>query len=166
MELTRDALDRELQSRLAMTESLQAEQFYVAIDTVNKRLRLHYGPEIVREAAVEIGDARTVKSGDKTWEFAPLKGALTVTGKLVDGPWPVPAWAYVVRNLPAPAVPVTLPGGLGKYVIVLPNGYVIHSPPPPGSPLAGAKPGSFMLAENEMRAIWPRIAAGTRVYVY
>ncbi len=73
-------------------------------------------------------------------QSVPLKAALTVTGTLVDQPW-------------------------GKYVIVLPNGYVIHSPPPPG-PLTGVKPGSFMIAEDEMRAIWPRISATTRVYIY
>src|SRR6185503_5894621 len=100
------------------------------------------------------------------WEFLSLKGAVTVTGKLLDPTWPVPPWAWVVRNAPVPREQLTVPGGLGKYVVLLPNGYVIHSPPPQGSPLIGAKPGSFMLAEADMRAIWPRISAGTRIYIY
>lgn len=166
MELTREGLDRELKSRLAIAEDFRAEQFYLAIDTGNRRLRLHYGPEIVRDAAVVVGDARNVTFEGKTWEFAALKGALSVTGKLLDPAWPVPPWAYVVRNAPVPREPVTVPNGLGKYVILLPNGYVIHSPPSAQSPLTGAKPGSFMLAEADMRAIWPRIIAGTRVYIY
>jgi hypothetical protein len=70
------------------------------------------------------------------------------------------------RNAPIPDVPPRVPGGLGKYVILLPNGYVIHSPPPGGSPLVGAKPGSFMIAEEQMRAIWPRVSTATRVYIY
>ena len=166
MELTRASLDRELRERLAMTEEFQAAEFYLAIDTSKRRLRLHFGPEIVREADVVIGDPLVVKADGKSWQFVPLKGALTVIGKAVDEPWEVPAWAYAMRNAPIPAAPVTVTGGLGKYVILLPNGYVIHSPPSAGSPLAGAKPASFMVAEEQMRAIWPRITDATRVYIY
>lgn len=166
MELTRASLDRELQNRLAMTAGFEAAEFYLAIDTKNATLRLHFGPEIVRETDVVVGEPRVVSAEGKSWQFVPLEGALTVIGKLVDEPWEVPPWAYAMRNAPVPAAPVTVPGGLGKYVILLPNGYVIHSPPAPGSPLEGAKPGSFMIAEEQMRAIWPRITGATRVYIY
>ena len=113
-----------------MARGFEAAEFYVAIDTANRRLRLQYGPETVRETDVVIGQ-----------QSVPLKAALTVIGTLVDQPW-------------------------GKYVIELPNGYAIHSPPPAGSAPAGAKSGSFMIAEEEMRAIWPRISTTTRVYIY
>jgi len=166
MDLTRESLDRELQERLAMARSFEAAEFYLAIDTANRTLRLHFGPEIVREAAVVVGEPRVVTAEGKSWQFVPLKGGVTVIGKLVDQPWEVPAWAYAMRNAPVPKVPSSVPGGLGKYVILLPNGYVIHSPPSPASPLAGAKPGSFMIAEDQMRAIWPRISVTTRVYIY
>jgi hypothetical protein len=166
MELTRASLDRELRNRLAMTAGFEAAEFYLAIDTKNRTLRLHFGPEIVREAEVEVGEPRVVKADGRSWQFVPLKGALTVIGKLVDEPWEVPPWAYAMRDAPVPAVPVTVTAGLGKYVILLPNGYVIHSPPAAGSPLEGVKPGSFMIAEEQMRAIWPRITDATRVYVY
>jgi hypothetical protein len=56
--------------------------------------------------------------------------------------------------------------GLGRYVILLPNDYVIHSPPPADSPLKGAKPGSFMVPEADLAAIWKRIGPETRVYVF
>jgi hypothetical protein len=166
MDLTRESLDRELKERLTMVGSFEAAEFYLAIDTANRKLRLHFGPEIVREAGVVIGEPRVVKADGKSWQFVPLKGALTVIGKLVDQPWEVPAWAYAMRNAPIPKTPSNVPGGLGKYVILLPNGYVIHSPPSPESPLDGAKPGSFMIAEDQMRAIWPRISTTTRVYIY
>ncbi len=166
MELTHASLDRELQNRLAMTAGFEAAEFYVAIDTVHRKLRLHFGPEIVRETDVVIGEPRVVQAGGKSWQFVPLKGALTVIGTFVDEPWEVPAWAYAMRNAPVPIVPVKVSAGLGKYVILLPNGYVIHSPPAADSPLQGVKPGSFMIAEEQMRAIWPRISGATRVYIY
>jgi hypothetical protein len=166
MELTRESLDGELQSRLAMARSFEAAEFYLAIDTVSHKLRLHFGPEIVREADVVIGEPRTVKAGEKNWQFVSLKGALTVIGKLEGQPWEVPAWIHAMRNEPTPLAPLVVPNGLGKYVILLPNGYVIHSPPPPASLLKGAKPGSFMVAEEQMAAIWPRVSTATRVYIY
>jgi hypothetical protein len=166
MELTRESLDRELANRLAMARSFEASEFYLAIDTTSRKLRLHFGAEVVREADVVIGEPRVVTAQGKTWRFVPLKGALTVAGTLIDQPWTVPPWVYAMRNAPVPQNPVSVPGGLGKYVIVLPNGYVIHSPPSPDSPLSGAKPGSFMVAEDQMRAIWPRISTATRVYIY
>lgn len=166
MDLTRESLDRELKERLVMMRGLEADEFYLAIDTAKRTLRLHFGPEIVREAAVTIGEPRVVEAEGKSWQFVPLKGALTVIGKLADQPWDVPAWAYAMSNAPIPEAPSLVPGGLGKYVILLPNGYVIHSPPAPASPLDGAKPGSFMIAEEQMAAIWPRISTATRVYIY
>jgi len=166
MTLTRESLDRELADRLAMARSFEAEEFYLAIDTSNHTMRLHFGNDVVREMSVVIGAPRTVTAMGKTWSFVPLKGAFTVTGKLVDQPWLVPAWVYAMRNAPIPAIPLDIPKGLGKYVILLPNGYVIHSPPAGNSPLAGAKPGSFMVTEEEMQAIWPRISTATRVYIY
>jgi len=166
MELTRESLDRELQNRLEMVRNFEATEFYIAIDTSNRKFRLHYGPEIVRETDVVIGEPRVVNVGGKSWQFVPLKGALTVTATLIDQPWIAPSWVYAMRSLPAPATPASVPNGLGKYVIVLPNGYVIHSPPSAASPLQGAKPGSFLIAEDQMAAIWPRVSTATRVYIY
>ena len=166
MELTQESLEQEIQNRLTMVQAFQAEQFYLAIDTTGRRMRLHFGPEIVREADVVVGEPRVVKVGGKSWEFAALKGAVSVTGKLADAPWEVPAWAHALRDDSPPVDAVTVPGGLGRFVVLLPNGYLIHTPPPEGSPLQGAKPGSFMIAEGEMQAMWPRISAGTRVYIY
>jgi len=166
MELTRESLDRELVDRLEMARSFDAAEFYLAIDTSGRKLRLHFGPEIVRETDVVIGEPRVVTASGKSWRFVALKGGLTVIGKLVDQPWDVPPWAYAMRKVRVPDVPSPVPAGLGKYVILLPNGYVIHSPPSPESPLDGAKPGSFMIAEEQMRAIWPRVSNATRVYVY
>jgi hypothetical protein len=129
MELNRESLDRELTERLAMARGFDAAEFYLAVDTANRKLRFHFGPETVRETDVVIKQS------------VPLKAGVTVIGTLVDQPW-------------------------AKYVILLPNGYVIHSPPPPQGPVTGARAGSFMIAEEEMRAIWPRISATTRVYIY
>ena len=71
-----------------------------------------------------------------------------------------------MNNQKVPETRPTVEDGLGKYVIFVGNGYAIHSPPAENSPLKGAKPGSFMVPDDDLRAIWPRIHIGTPVYIF
>jgi hypothetical protein len=169
MDLTRAQLAQQLDGRLQLLQGLNAEQFYIAVDTSKKKFYFRFGKDIVREADAVVGAQRKVTSKDgRTWTFIPAKGAFTVSSKQTDYDWPVPDWVYAMNSQPAPSGRPAIANGLGKYVIALPNDYVIHSPPPPDSPLAGTpKPGSIMLPEADLEAIWPRIVAGqTRVYIF
>jgi len=168
MDVTKAQLARALDGRLQYVESLNGEQFYISIDTRKKKLYLRLGKEVVRDADVQIGEPRTIAGATgKSWTFVPLKGGFNVTGKEEGYAWEVPDWAYALTNQHVPANRPTIPNGLGRYIISLPNNYVIHSPPPEGSPLHGMpKPGSFMVPEADLAAIWPRITQNTRVYVF
>jgi hypothetical protein len=166
-DLTQAQLNRELDGRMQYLKTLQSEEFYISIDTQRKKMQFRLGRAVVREADVQIGEAKTIKApSGKTWTFLPLKGAFSVTGKEDGYDWSVPEWVYALRNQPAPAERAVVPNGLGRYVIFLPNSYVIHSTPPPESPLQGPKPGSFMVPEADLAAIWPRITNQTRVYIF
>ena len=168
MDVTEEQLKRELDARMEYLHTIDSEQFYLSVDTARKKLALRLGKDVVREADIEIGDARTVKSGTKTWTFVPLKGAFTVEDKKTNYGWVVPEWAYAMRGVPLPAVRANIANGLGAYVVFLPNGYLIQSPPPANSPIAGMpKPGSIMIPEADLAAMWPRITPGqTRVYIF
>jgi hypothetical protein len=167
MDLTQTQLKHEIDDRMQYLQSLQSEDFYISIDTQRKKLQFRLGRAIVRETDVQIGEARTITSpGGKTWTFLPLKGGFSVTGKEDSSDWAVPEWVYAMRGEREPAERRVVPNGLGRYVIFLPNNYVIHSPPPPDSPLQGPKPGSFMVPEADLTAIWPRITNQTRVYIF
>jgi hypothetical protein len=167
MDLTQAQLQREIDGRMQYLQSLQSEQFYISIDTRHNKLQFRLGPSVVREADVQIGAAREIASPNgKKWTFLPLKGGFSVTGKEEGYVWAVPEWVYAMRAERAPAARAVVPNGLGRYVIFLPNSYIIHSPPPPGSPLQGPKPGSFMVPEADLAAIWPRITTETRVYIF
>ena len=167
MYVEKSTLQRELDSRMKLVNSLKSENFYLSVDTKSRRLRFYYGDTVLREAELTVGDSKTLKAGDKTWTFVPLKGAFQVEAKLVDYAWPVPEWAYTMNGQPVPAQRPTVPNGLGRYVLFLPDGYAIHTQPSAESPLKGAKPGSYMVPEDFMRAVWPRIHAGkTQVYIY
>jgi hypothetical protein len=167
LDLTQAQLRHEIDGRLQYIQSLQSEEFYLSIDTRRKKLQFRLGPTVVREADVQIGEATTIRSPTgKTWTFLPLKGGFSVIGKEQGYAWPVPEWIYAIRARREPAVREVVPNGLGRYVIFLPDGYVIHSPPPPESPLQGPKPGSFMVSEADLAALWPRITNQTRVYIF
>jgi hypothetical protein len=166
-DLTRDTLQRELEGRLKLAASLESENFFLSVDTQARKLRFHYGDKVLRETDVTIGARRTIETGGKTWTFLPVKGAFHVEAKIVDYGWRVPQWVYAMNGDPVPATRPVIDGGLGRYVIFLPNGYVIHSPPVEESPLNGAKPGSYMVDEEMLRAIWPRIHKGTtQVFIF
>ncbi|HEX8251631.1 MAG TPA: L,D-transpeptidase [Thermoanaerobaculia bacterium] len=167
MDLTRGALERELESRMKFVNSLKSENFYLSVDTQRRKLRFYYGDTVLREADLTIGESKTIKAADKTWTFIPLKGAFPIEAKLVSHAWRVPEWVYAMNNQPVPPERPSVPNGLGAYVLFLPDGYAIHTPPSAESPLKGAKPGSYMVPEDFMRAVWPRIHSGkTQVYIY
>jgi hypothetical protein len=167
MDLTKAQLAKELDGRMKYLESLQGEDFYISIDTARKKLQLRVGKEVARETDVQTGEAKTLTSRDgRTWTFVLLKGGFNVTGKEESYAWPVAEWVYALNGQAIPENRPTARNWLGRYVIVLPNSYVIHSPPPDGSPLKGPKPGSFMVPEADLAAIWPRITTQTRVYIF
>jgi hypothetical protein len=167
LDLNRGALQQELDARMKFVNSLKSENFYLSIDTNARKLRFYYGDTVLREDSVAIGESRTVSADDKRWTFIPLKGAFPIEAKLVDHAWRVPEWLYAMKQEPIPAERPVVTDGLGKYVLFLPNGYAIHTPPSPDSPLQGPKPGSYMVSEDFMRAIWPRINTGqTQVYIF
>lgn len=167
MDLTREALQNELKGRAQMIAGLKSEDFHLAIDTRQNKMRFYYGDTVLRESNLVAGESKTVKSGTRSWTFIPLKGAFPVEAKLVGHHWRIPEWVYAMQDLPVPAERPAVPNGLGKYVIFLPNGYAIHSPPAEASPLKGPKPGSFMVSEEDLAAIWERVHKGkTQVYIF
>jgi len=167
MDLTKAQLAKQLDGRMQYIQSLAGRDFYISIDTRTHKMQFRIGKEIAREADVTIGESTTITAkGGRTWTFVPLKGGFNVVDKAVGYDWQVPEWLYVMNKEPVPADRPTIENGLGKYVIFLPNSYVIHSPPSANSPLHGPKPGSFEVPEEDLAAIWPRITRDTRVYIF
>jgi len=166
MDLNRDSLKKELEGQMKFLTSLKSEDFYLSVDTTHKKLRFYYGDTVLREGDIEIGESKTVQAPSGTFTFVPVKGSFAVEEKLVDSDWKAPDWAYVLNGQKPPAELPSIKDGLGKYVIRLPDGYVIHTKPSDDSPLKGAKPGSIMASEQDLAAIWPRIHKGTQVYIF
>lgn len=166
LELDEKELANALDTRLKYLKATKRNEFYISIDTKKKDFSFHFADKTLRNAPVEIGPPRKVVSGRKTWDFAPLTGAFSVENKVEGGAWRVPEWVFRMNGEKPPKTVPAIPNGIGKYVIVLGNDYVIHSPPSAESPLKGAKPGSFMVPEADLAAIWKRVGPETRVYIF
>lgn len=167
METDEKTLSRVLDARLKYLDNLKRNEFYISIDTRARRFSFHYGDRVIRDAPVEVGPARKIegKKGER-WTFAPLTGSFNVRQKLEGAAWRVPPWVYAMRGERAPRPLPRVDKGLGTYVLVLSEDYVIHSPPAAASPLQGPKPGSFMVPEADLAAIWKRLGPETRVYIF
>lgn len=166
MDLSREQLAKELDGRMKYLQSIKGEEFYVSIDTSRHKMQFRLGENVVRDCDVQIGEGKTINWKGKTWTFVPVKGSFSVIGKEADFAWQIPGWVYAMNGQDPPESRPTVANGLGKYVIFLPDNYVIHSPPAADSPLKGPKPGSYMVPETDLAAIWPRITKNTRVYIF
>lgn len=166
MDLTREQLAKELDGRMQFLQSLQGEDFYISIDTKRRKMEFRIGKDVARDCDVQIGEAKTITWQGKTWTFVSLKGAFNVVGKDENAAWTVPVWLYAMNGQSPPETRPTIKNGLGRYIVFLPDNYVIHSPPAAESPLKGPKPGSYMVPEEDLAAIWPRITRETRVYIF
>jgi hypothetical protein len=166
-ELDEAALEKELEARLAAVDAQESSEFYIVLDTKADKMTFRFGDRIVREAPLTAGALRpiTSASGEKL-RPARLSGAFTVRQKLEKPAWKPPAFVWQDAGLPVPKPLPEIPGGLGRYVLVMADEVVLHSPPPAESPLKGAKPGSFMVPEADLAAIWKRLSTETRVYVF
>lgn len=167
LNLDEKALELELAARLASLDAQGLEEFHLDCDTKSRKLVFRFGELVVREAPLEVGPPRPIvsASGDRV-PPTPLTGVFTVRQKMERPSWKPPAWLWAQAGLTVPSPLPSIPGALGRYVIVLTDDVVLHSPPPTDSPLKGARPGSLMAPERDLAAIWKRVGAETRVNVF
>ena len=167
LETDEATLSRELDTRLAYARAQKAQEFYLVLDRGKRRFAFKYADRVVRDGCFDIGAPDTISDGHgSSWSFPPLTGAFSVRAKLEQPSWKAPEWVYAMYRQKPPQSREAAPGALGRYVLDFSDGYVLHSTPPQGSPLKGAKPGSFMMSEEDLGAIWKRVGPGTRVYIF
>jgi hypothetical protein len=122
---------------------------------------------MLREMPVQVGSERRVGLTPDTVRLAAPRGVRTVARVIDDTTsWEVPAWVYLDRGIEAPQQRV-IAGALGLAVI-LDGGAIIYAQPSVG-PLADSTyvmPGAIRARPEDLRAIFPNIAPGTRVYLY
>jgi L,D-transpeptidase YbiS len=163
-------LEEENRGLRRMVQSLEDEELYLVVDTESNQLSMRKGNGVVRKAVCGTGSRQFIEEETgRNWFFESPMGSLTVLGKERNPVWIRPDWSYVEENMPVP--PENDPdrlvrGVLGKYALLLGNGYKIHGTT--FTDLLGTHftHGCISLGDDDLEFIYRSVKIGTKVYIY
>ena len=151
-------------------KGFEDDDIYVVVDTESTQLTLRQGTTVLHKAVCGTG-SRVFIEGEtgRNWYFDTPMGSFTVLGKERNPVWIRPDWSYVEENMPIP--PPGDPeryvrGVLGKYAILLGNGYKIHGTK--WTNLLGTHftHGCVSLGADDLELVYKLVKVGTKVYLY
>jgi L,D-transpeptidase ErfK/SrfK len=146
------------------------EELYVVVDTETNTLTLRQKNAVLHRAVCGTGSRQFIEAETGTnWFFETPMGSFTVLGKERNPVWIRPDWSYVEENMPVPAPndPDRLVRGvMGKYALLLGNGYKIHGTK--WTNLLGTHftHGCVSLGDNDLEVVYKSVKIGTKVYLY
>ena len=144
------------------------KEIHLAVAVDSAYMGLEREGAILRDMRVEIGPEKTVGVGADTVRVTIPRGTRSVLRLLgANEGWEVPRWIYDDRGL-TPPNDRTVKGALGPVAIVLEGGTVIYSMPTTG-PLNDSTyvmPGAVRAKAEDLRAVIPNLARGTKVYFF
>lgn len=163
-------LDEENQGLRNMLRNMDYDELYLVVDTESNRLEMRQGNTIVLTAKAGTGSRQFVNEDrGRSWYFESPMGSLTVLGRERNPVWIRPDWSYVEENMPIP--PENDPDRyvrdvLGKYAILLGNGYKIHGTK--WKDLLGTHftHGCVSLDDDDLEIVYKSVKNGTKVYIY
>jgi L,D-transpeptidase ErfK/SrfK len=145
-------------------------ELYVVVDTESNRLSLRQGNVVLHTAVCGTGSRRLIEAENGTnWYLETPVGSFTVLGTERNPVWIRPDWSYVEENMPVPAPNDPdrfVRGVLGKYALLLGNGYKIHGTT--WTKLLGTHftHGCISLGNDDLELVHASVKIGTRVYIY
>jgi L,D-transpeptidase YbiS len=164
------ALEEQNQGLRKMLQVVETDDVYIVVDTENNRLTLRRGDRVLLNAVVGTGSRQMVEEETgRNWFFESPTGSLTVLGKERNPVWIRPDWSYVEENMPIP--PINDPDRivrdvLGKYALILGNGYKIHGTK--YTDLLGTHftHGCISVGDKDLEVLYRTVKKGTKVYIY
>jgi L,D-transpeptidase ErfK/SrfK len=163
-------LEEENKGLSHMLEAFEDDEVYLVVDTESNQLTMRQGNAVVHRAVCGTG-SRVFIEGETgmNWYFETPMGSFTVLGRERNPVWIRPDWSYVEENMPIP--PENDPDRfvrdvLGKYAILLGNGYKIHGTK--WTKLLGTHftHGCVSLGEDDLEIVYKSVKVGTKVYLY
>ena len=170
MEEESAVLEEENRGLMKMLKEMEDDDVYLVVDTESNRLTMRQGNKILLTAVVGTGSRQFVKEETgRNWYFETPTGSLTVLGKERNPVWIRPDWSYVEENMPVPAEndpDRIVRGVLGKYALILGNGYKIHGTK--YTDLLGTHftHGCISVGDKDLETLYRSVKIGTKVYIY
>jgi L,D-transpeptidase YbiS len=161
------------EENLSLRKSLAAlddDALYLVVDTESNRLALRQGDAVLHTAVCGTGSREFIQAETgRNWYFETPIGSFTVLGKERNPVWIRPDWSYVEENMPVPTEGDTdriVRGVLGKYALLLGNGYKIHGTK--YTKLLGTHftHGCISLGDDDLETVYQSVTVGTKVYIY
>lgn len=165
-----DRLEEENLGLRRMLKELEDDDIYIVVDTENNRLTMRQGNDVLRVAVCGTGSRQFIEEdAGRNWYFETPMGFFTVLGKERNPVWIRPDWSYVEENMPIP--PKGDPdrivrGVLGKYALLLGNGYKIHGTKYTALLGTHFTHGCVSLGDEDLEVIYKSVKIGTPVYLY
>jgi L,D-transpeptidase ErfK/SrfK len=163
-------LDEENKGLRNMLRDTDDNELYLVVDTESNRLEMRQGNTIVLTAKVGTGSRQVVKEDrGRSWYFESPMGSLTVLGRERNPVWIRPDWSYVEENMPIPPKNDPdryVPDVLGKYAILLGNGYKIHGTKWKNLLGTHFTHGCVSLDDDNLEIVYKSVKNGTKVYIY
>ena len=163
-------LEEENEGLRNMLREMQDNDVYLVVDTGNNRLAMRQGKDVLLTARVGTGSRQFVKEETgRNWLFESPTGSLTDLGKERNPVWIRPDWSYVEENMPVPAEndpDRIVRGVLGKYALILGQGYKIHGTK--YKELLGTHftHGCISVGDDDLEILYKSVTIGTKVYIY
>jgi len=153
-----------------MLREQEDDEIYLVVDTESNRLTMRQGDRVLLTAVVGTGSRHYIaEETGRNWFFESPTGSLAVLGRERNPVWIRPDWSYVEENMPVP--PENDPdrivrGVLGKYAIILGNGYKIHGTTYTNLLGTHFTHGCISVGDTDLETIYKTVKTGTKVYIY
>jgi L,D-transpeptidase ErfK/SrfK len=153
-----------------MVRSLNDDEVYLVVDTESNRLSIRQGEHVLQTIVVSTGSRELIKDENgRKWYFESPTGVLTVLGKERNPVWIRPDWSYVEENMPIP--PKNDPDRIvrdvmGKYSLLLGNGYKIHGTTYKNLLGTAVTHGCVSMDDDDLETVYKSVTIGTKVYIY
>jgi L,D-transpeptidase ErfK/SrfK len=164
------SLARENLGLRRILDSTRDNEIYFVVDTANNRMDVRQGNALLKSMIASTGSRVLLEHEDgRSWFFENPTGVLTVLAKERNPTWIRPDWSFVEENMPIPDIRHPsrfVPGVLGKYSLVLGNGFKVHGAMMSdllGSPVTH---GCVALSEADLEVAYRYAKVGTRIYFY
>ncbi len=163
-------LEEENQGLKNMLRAQENDDIFLVVDTESNRLTMRQNDSLLLTTKVGTGSRQLIKSeAGRKWYFESPMGSLTVLGKERNPVWIRPDWSYVEENMPVPAEndpDRIVRGVLGKYALILGNGYKIHGTK--WTELLGTHftHGCISVGDDDLEKLYHTVKIGTKVYLY
>ena len=163
-------LEEENQGLRNMLQDSDDGELYLVVDTESNRLTMRQGNAVLMTAKAGTGSRQFLKEErGRSWYFESPLGSFTVLGRERNPVWIRPDWSYVEENMPIP--PQNDPDRfvrdvLGKYAVLLGNGYKIHGTKWKNLLGTHFTHGCVSLGDEDLEVVHGSVKNGTKVYIY